>query len=147
MTTEQHINERGLSIIKEFEGLRLRSYVCPAGKWTIGWGHTRTARPNMGITEGQADELLREDVRNFERCINRNVRVPLTNNEFSALVSWAFNIGCGAVQTSTLLRVLNQGNKTRAADELLRWNRGDGRVLKGLIRRRQAERELFLSHA
>ncbi len=139
------INGVGLDLIKDFEGLRLNSYRDAVGVWTIGYGHTRTAGPGQRITNAQATALLREDVANFENAVTRAVRVPITENQFAALVSFAYNVGSGALNSSTLLRRLNAGDSFGAADELLRWNRAGGRVLAGLTRRRVAERELFLS--
>lgn len=139
------INGVGLDLIKDFEGLRLNSYRDAVGVWTIGYGHTRTAGPGQRITNAQATALLREDVANFENAVTRAVRVPITENQFAALVSFAYNVGSGALNSSTLLRRLNAGDTLGAADEFLRWNRAGGRVLAGLTRRRVAERELFLS--
>ena len=138
------ISDTGIELIQEFEGLRLVAYRCPAGVPTIGFGHTKTARMGMRISMESAEYLLREDLDTFERCVDRMVSVPLNSNEFSALVSWAFNVGCGAVAKSTLIRKLNAGDRAGAADELLRWNKAGGKVLAGLTRRRRAERELFL---
>ena len=138
------ISDTGIALIQEFEGLRLVGYLCPAGKATVGWGHTKTARVGQRISIERAEQLLREDLADFERCVDRVVSVPLNQNEFDALVSWAFNIGCGAVAKSTLVRKLNAGDRKGAADELLRWNKAGGKVLAGLTRRRRAEREMFL---
>lgn len=138
------ISDVGLDLIQEFEGLRLVAYQDPVGIWTIGYGHTRTARPGMRISIEQAGALMREDLAGFERCVERAVWAPMNQNEFDALVSWAYNVGCGAVAKSTLVRKLNSGDRKGAADELLRWNKAGGKVLAGLTRRRRAERELFL---
>lgn len=134
----------GIDLIKQWEGWRARAYLCPAGIWTIGYGHTKTARRGMKISRKTGETLLSQDLQAFENCINRLVKVPLSQNQFDALVSFVYNVGAGAFSQSTLLRVLNEGNKRAAADQLLRWVHGGGRKLPGLVRRRQAERKLFL---
>ena len=140
----QRINEKGLSLIREFEGLKLKSYLCPAGVWTIGVGHTKGVKPGMVITEERAKELLREDLAEFEAGITKLVRVPLTSNQFSALVSLAFNVGLANVASSTLLKKLNEGDYQGAADQFPRWDKARGKTLAGLTRRRAAERALWL---
>ena len=142
------INAAGLQLIKEFEGLRLDSYICPAGVWTVGYGSTgEHVYPGQVISEPEAEELLRKDLWRFEDCVSSRVKVGLTDNEYAALVSFAFNCGCGALQESTLLRRLNAGEpKPRVfSEELPKWVRGGGQVLPGLVRRRQAEVDLALS--
>ena len=142
------VNAAGLKLIKEFEGLRLDSYICPAGVWTIGYGSTgEHVYPGQRITEPEAEELLRKDLWRFEDCVSSRVKVALTDNEYAALVSFAFNCGCGALQESTLLRRLNAGDpKPRVfSEELPKWVRGGGQVLPGLVRRREAEVALALS--
>ena len=141
----QHINQAGLDLIKSFEGLRLSAYRDPVGIWTIGYGTTRGVREGMQITERMADELLLGDVAYFENVVRSLVKVSLTDNEFSALVSFVYNLGEGNLSRSTLLKKLNAGDKAGAADEFLRWNRAGGKALRGLTRRREAERALFLS--
>ncbi|MEO1621581.1 MAG: lysozyme [Cyanobacteria bacterium J06632_3] len=145
MAATTRINAAGLELIKSFEGLRLNSYRDAVGVWTIGYGHTRTAGPGQRITLEQATNLLRNDVATFEKAVTRAVRVPINANQFAALVSFAYNVGVGALNSSTLIRKLNVGDTLGAADEFLRWNRAGGRVLAGLTRRRIAERALFLS--
>ncbi len=137
------ISQEGIGLIKAFEGLKLNAYLCPAKVWTIGYGHTKTARSGQRITEQQAEDLLRQDLRTFEDGVNRQARVPLTQSQFDALVSLAFNIGTGALQRSTLLRMLNAGDYSGAANQFLRWNKAGGRELAGLTRRRIAEKALF----
>ncbi len=139
------INAVGLKLIKEFEGLRLEAYICPAGVPTIGYGSTAGVKMGDRITEQQADALLLKDLERFEKGVRDAVKVPLTSNQFSALVSFAFNLGVGALQKSTLLQLLNKRDYKGAADQLLRWNKANGRVLEGLRRRREAERKLFLT--
>lgn len=136
--------EAGINLIKNFESLALQSYLCPAGKLSIGYGHTEGVAPGEQITPQQADELLRQDLSRSERFINRLVTVPLNQNQFDALISFCFNVGSGNLQNSTLLRLLNEGKYNAAAEQFLAWNRMRGQVLEGLTRRREAERNLFL---
>ncbi|MBE9177552.1 lysozyme [Oculatella sp. LEGE 06141] len=143
-TGTRQINQAGLDLIKSFEGLRLTAYICPAGVPTIGYGSTAGVKMGDRLTPAQAETLLRRDLVRFEKAVDTLVKVPLTDNQFSALVSFAFNVGIGALQQSTLLKLINQKNYQAAAQELLKWNRGGGRVLPGLTRRRVAEQRLFL---
>lgn len=138
------INAKGLRLLKSFEGLELRAYQDAVGVWTIGYGTTSGVRPGMMITQAQAEELLKRDLDRFERAVIDLVRVPLNDDQFSALVSFVYNIGEGALATSTLLRLLNQRDYQGAADQLLRWDKAGGQTLAGLTRRRRAERALFL---
>ena len=139
------ISKAGLDLIKQFEGLYLNAYRCPAGVPTIGYGHTAGVAMGQTITQQQADDYLRRDVRQFARAVARLVTVPLTQGQFDALVSFAFNLGEGALAQSTLLRLLNAGDYAGAAAQFDRWNKAGGRVLPGLVRRRAAERALFES--
>ena len=137
---------KNISLIKQHEGLRLEAYLpTPNDVWTIGYGHTHTAKQGMKITEAQAEELLRKDVAWAEEAVNKSVVVPLTQNQFDALVSFTFNVGAGAMDSSTLLRLLNSGDYNGAANQFLRWNKQKGVALKGLTKRREEERKLFLS--
>lgn len=138
------INAKGLRLLKSFEGLRLNAYQDAVGVWTIGYGTTSGVYPGMQITEAKAEEFLRRDLRRFEAAVSDLVTVPLNEDQFSALVSFTYNVGEGALESSTLLRLLNQRDYQGAADQLLRWNLGDGVELPGLTRRRRAERALFL---
>ncbi|MEO0539337.1 MAG: lysozyme [Cyanobacteria bacterium P01_A01_bin.105] len=140
----QRTNRNGLQMIKSFEGLRLTAYQDAVGVWTIGYGTTRNVRRGMRITREKAEAFLQEDLVRFEKAVNDAVKVPLNDNQFSALVSFAYNVGAGALRTSTLLKKLNRRDITGAANELPRWNKAAGRVLAGLTRRRNAERALFL---
>lgn len=143
-----HINQEGLNLIKSFEGLRLDAYQDVAGIWTIGYGHIKGVKEGMTISEAEAEALLREDLADAENAVSRFVKVPISENEFSALVSLVFNIGSGAFAGSTVLRKLNAGDHKGAADAILMWNRstvgGKKVVVQGLVRRREAERSLFL---
>lgn len=135
----------GIDLIKSHEGLRLNAYLCPAGVLTIGYGHTATVYPNMAITTSQAETLLTEDLRKFEDAVSKYVTVPISQNQFDALVSFSFNVGVGAFRGSTLLRLLNNKRYRQAANEFDRWVNGGGVRLPGLVRRRREEKELFLS--
>ena len=145
------ISEKGLNLIKEFEGLRLKPYKDAVGIPTIGYGNTyyedgrKVSLSDPAITEERATALLKMVVKRYEDAINRYVQVPITQNQFDALVSFAYNIGNENVRKSTLMKLLNRKQYTEAADQLLRWNKAGGKTLKGLTRRRQAERVLFLS--
>lgn len=144
-------SQNGINLIKSFEDLKLESYKCPAGIWTIGYGHTANVKPNQKISELQADTLLAIDLQRFENAVNNLVAVPLTQNQFDALVSFVFNVGIGdkikktGFISSTLLTLLNSGDYNGAAEQFKRWNKSKGKVLNGLTHRRKAERELFLS--
>ena len=138
------INKAGLDLIRNFEGLRLKAYLCPAGVPTIGYGSTgKDIHLGMTWTTEQADERLVRDLASFEMEVSRAVPVS-TDNQFSALISLCYNIGIGAFEGSTLRKLHNQADYAGAADQFLRWNRGGGRVLPGLTKRREAERALYL---
>ena len=137
------LSSKGLQLIKEFEGLRLTSYFCAANVLTIGYGSTGShVKPGMTITENEAEKLLQKDLVRFEDSVNTLVKVPLTQGQYDALVSFAFNCGTSAFAESTLLRLVSSGDHKGAAEQFKRWtNKG----LAGLIRRRKAEETLFLS--
>jgi len=140
------ISQTGLDLIKSFEGLKLKAYQDVVGVWTVGFGSTGPhVKPGMMITAKQAEDLLRDDVSRFEACVTKQVSVPLSQNQFDALVSFAFNLGCGNLASSTLLKKLNVKDYAGAANEFTKWNRAGGQVLAGLTRRREAEKALFLS--
>lgn len=142
------VNDAGVALVREFEGCRLDAYRCPAGIPTIGYGATGPdIRMGMKWTQEEADERLAEDLARFAEGVERLVLVDLTDNQFAALVAFAYNVGLGALAGSTLLRKLNAGDYEGAADQFPRWSKGGGRVLPGLVRRRAAERDLFLSDA
>jgi len=139
------IGAAGLSLIKEFEGLRLKAYPDPATGGepiTIGWGHTGGVPLGLTISEAQAEGFLRSDLVRFEKAVNR-LAPKTTKNQFDALVSFAFNLGEGNLEKSTLLRAHNAGNYEGARSEFLRWNRANGKVMAGLTRRREAEAALY----
>lgn len=139
-----NISPAGIALIKHFEGVKLKAYVCPAGVLTIGVGSTGPhVKPGMAITAAEADALLRKDLRRFEEAIDIMVHEPLEQHEYDALVSLAFNIGTSAFCTSTLLKKLNNGDKAGAESSFHDWRKGGGKVLPGLVRRRKAEAEMF----
>ena len=140
-----HVSDKGLELLKRFEGLRLEAYLCPAGKWTIGYGHTGPdVRAGSTIDDAAALDLLRSDVARFERGVSA-MAGECTQSQFDALVSFAFNIGLGALMSSTLLKKHKAGDPNGAAAQFGRWVYGGGRELKGLLRRRAAEAELYAS--
>ena len=140
-----NLNKNGENLIKRFEGCRLKAYKCPAGVWTIGYGHTGNVRADDVITQIEADELFKRDIAVHEDNVKRLVKVPLTQGQFNALVSFEFNVGYGAFSNSTLLKLLNAQNYEGAGKQFSRWVYAGDRVLEGLIKRRQAETEMFLS--
>lgn len=138
-----HTSQKGLDLIKSFEGLRLSAYKCPADVWTIGYGTTAGVEPGQTITKERAEELLRDDVARFEAQVLRVIKVPLTQGQFDALVSFTYNLGAGNLANSTLARLLNAGDYLGAAAQFDRWNKAGGKVLNGLVARRAAERAMF----
>ncbi|HHW4679763.1 MAG TPA: lysozyme [Xylella sp.] len=139
------LGTEGLSLIKYFEGCKLTSYECPGGKWTIGYGDTGpTVVPGMKITQEEAETRLHHRMsREFEPGVRAAVRVRITQHQFDALVSLAYNIGLDHFRRSTLLRKLNAGDVEGAAAQFKVWKYAAGRVSAGLITRRAAERVLF----
>lgn len=143
-TSHRHINTAGLNLLKSFEGLQLTAYLDPVGVWTIGYGTTSGVYQGMNISQAQAEALLQTDLHRFETAVADEVTRPITENQFSALVSFTYNVGAGAFASSTLLKLLNQGDIQGAANQFLVWVYAGGIVLPGLARRRRAERLLFL---
>ncbi|MGL4412108.1 MAG: lysozyme [Bacteroidales bacterium] len=142
------VSDRGVSLIKEYEGFSAKPYVCSGGKRTIGYGHTGRGAQELGasITEPAALILLRIDIQKVEIELNSLIRPPMRQGQVDALISLAFNIGCEALRRSTLLRKLNDNpDDPTLADEFRRWHFSNGVSLKGLKRRREAEIALFLS--
>ncbi|ECC3316171.1 TPA: lysozyme [Enterobacter bugandensis] len=143
-------SEKGIALIKQFEGCKLTAYQDSVGVWTIGYGWTQPVdgkpiRAGMTIKQETAERLLKTGLVSYESDVSRLVKVGLTQWQFDALVSFTYNLGARSLSTSTLLRKLNAGDYAGAADEFLRWNKAGGKVLNGLTRRREAERALFLS--
>ena len=140
------LSRNGIDMIKDSEQLRLNAYLpTPNDVWTIGWGHTKSTKRGMVITEERAEVLLWSDLSWVGRVIDKHVKVPLTQNQYDALYSFIFNLGETNFSTSTLLRLLNKGDYQGAADQLPRWNKQKGNVLRGLTKRRAEERKLFLT--
>lgn len=140
-----NISNDGLDLIKSHEGCRLNAYQDSVGVWTIGYGSIRGVMRGMSITDAEADDRLRQDAQIAEKCVNNSVTISLTQGAFDALCSFVFNLGCGALRNSTLLRKINDGDDNGAADEFGKWNHAGGKVLAGLTARREAEKELFLA--
>ncbi|MGA4664424.1 lysozyme [Enterobacter ludwigii] len=143
-------SEKGIALIKQFEGCKLTAYQDSVGVWTIGYGWTQPVdgkpiRAGMTIKQETAERLLKTGLVSYESDVSRLVKVGLTQGQFDALVSFTYNLGARSLSTSTLLRKLNAEDYAGAADEFLRWNKAGGKVLNGLTRRREAERALFLS--
>lgn len=145
------ISQVGLDLIKKYEGYRDKSYLCPAGVWTIGYGTTvingKPVRRGMVCNKEQAQEWLENDANRFLESIERLIRedVELNQNQIDSLASFVYNVGIGNFKKSTLLKQLNEGFNVLAAEEFKRWNKGGGRVLGGLVDRRAEEARLFTS--
>lgn len=138
------ISSKCTAIVKEFEGFRKDAYLCPAGVWTYGYGSTTGVKKGDCISSADAEKLLEKELNDFASKVERLLKVRVNQNQFDALVSFAYNVGIGALSSSTLLRYLNAGNYKAAADQFPRWNKSKGKVLAGLTHRRTACRELFL---
>ena len=138
-----NISEEGLSLIKKFEGCELKAYRCAANVLTIGYGTTKGVTEDMEITKEEAENLLKEEMHEYEGYINDMVKVPLEQHQFDAMVSWVFNLGSGNLSSSTLLKKLNNSEYDEVPAQIKRWNKAGGKVLDGLIRRREAESLLF----
>ena len=138
------ISKKGVDLIKKFEGCKLKAYKCPAGIWTIGYGHTNNVRPDDMITFADAEKLLRVDLVIHSNNVKKLVKVPLTQCQFDALVCFEYNVGYNAFKNSTLLKLLNQNKYDEASNQFERWVFAGNQKLQGLINRRKAEKELFL---
>ena len=137
------ISNKGIELIKHFEGCETVAYKCPAGVWTIGYGHIKGVQDGDVITETQAHEMLVEELKEYENYILNAVEVDLNQSQFDAMVSWVYNLGNGNLNSSTLLKVLNSGEYAGVPEQIMRWNKAGGKVLAGLTKRRQAEANLF----
>ena len=136
-------NQAGIDLIKQWEGFRSKAYLCPADVWTIGYGHTQGVKPDDTITEPDAAALLIKELSAYEDCINSTVKVSLNANQFSALVSFCYNVGISSFANSTLLKMLNRKDYSSAGQQLLVWNKVKGQTMPGLTRRRKDEKALF----
>lgn len=145
------INSAGIKLVQNFEGLKLEAYLCPAGVWTIGYGHTKGVKKGDIITQAEADKLLAQDLGQCGEQVEKCVRVPLHDNQFAALASFVFNAGIGSLLSSTLLRRLNNGDYDCVPSELAKWVKainpktGKKVALPGLVKRRAAEGQLWLN--
>ena len=140
-----NINEAGIKLISEFEGCALTAYQDIKGIWSIGFGHTANVKQGDTCTAEQAQEWLTQDTQWAVERLNRMIKVSLNENQFSACVCFAYNVGTGNFERSTLLRCINTSHLDDAANEFLKWNRANGIVSSGLTRRREQERALFLA--
>ena len=147
-----NMSQGGLdNLLKKFEGCKLKAYRCPAGILTIGYGHTSAAgapevHDGMTITQDEAESILKNDLVKYEQPVANMVKVPLEQNQFDVLVDFAYNAGVGALKSSTLLKRVNAGDFDAVPDELMKWTKGGGKVLPGLVRRRQAESAWWNAH-
>lgn len=133
----------GLALIQKFEGCELESYRCSADVPTIGFGHTRGVKDGDTCTQEEANQLLADDLEEFEGYVTKLVDIDLTQNEFDAMVAWTFNLGPTNLKSSTLLQKLNEDDRADVPHQMKRWNKAGGIVLNGLVRRREAEALLF----
>jgi lysozyme len=139
MKASQHC----IDMIKHFEGLKLEAYQCVGDVWSVGYGHTKGVIEGDKITQDQADQWLLSDLHMVETHMQRMIKVTLNQHQWDALVSWCFNLGCGSLRRSTMLLVINANDLEGVTKELIRWNKANGKVSKGLERRRKAEAHLF----
>jgi lysozyme len=142
------ISKKGIELLTHFEGLRLEAYQDSVGVWTIGYGHTKNVAEMDKITKSQAEDMLKTELIEYQGYITNLVKVELTQCQFDALVCWVYNLGPTNLQSSTLLKVLNKMDLRldavfRVPEQIRRWNKAGGKVLKGLVRRREAEALLF----
>lgn len=142
----RRINQLGLAIVKRYEGMSRHAYKCPAGYWTIGYGHRvkPSERFNEPLTDKSMDQLLESDLSEACKAVQRLIKVPVRDNQFSALVSFTFNLGSGCLQRSVLRARLNRSEYKEAGQAFMFYVRASGRVLKGLLNRRHDEMMLFM---
>ena len=138
------ISEEGLALIKKFEGCELEAYQCAAGIWTIAYGRIKEVKEGHTCTQKQAEAWLDEELHEYQSYIDDMVEVDLEQCQFDALVSWVYNLGPSNLKSSTLLKVLNNSEYDEVPEQIKRWNKAGGKVLEGLVRRREAEALLFL---
>ena len=137
------ISENGLELIKKFEGCETTAYQDSVGVWTIGFGHTKGVEEGQTCSIEDAESMLANEMDEYEGYINNMVKVDLQQHEFDALVAWVYNLGPTNLGESTMLKVLNGGQFDRVPEEMNRWTRAGGKILEGLVRRRQAESLMF----
>ena len=137
------VSQECIDLVKFFEGFEPRAYLCPANVWTIGYGRTKNVKEGDELTELQAERDLLEELEEFGHQVSSTVKVSLEQSQFDALTSWTYNLGVGNLQSSTLLKKLNSGDKNSVPSEMVRWNKAAGKVLAGLTRRREAEAKLW----
>lgn len=136
-------SQKGIDLIKKFEGLKLYAYLCPANVWTIGYGTTKDVKPGMTITEIEAENLLKRDLEKFENQVN-SLNLPFNQNQFDAIVSFTYNLGFGNLKSSTLLKKATANvNDDTIRIEFLKWVYAGGKKLEGLVKRRAAEHKLY----
>ncbi len=138
-----HISDEGVALVKKFEGCKLEAYQCAAGVWTIGYGSTRGVAKGDTWSQEKADMMLEDELQEYGEHVEELVTMPLSQNQFDALTSWTFNLGPTNLANSTLLKVLNAGEYEDVPAQIKRWNKANGDVLEGLVRRREAEALLF----
>lgn len=136
-------NQAGIDLIKKFEGLRTKAYKDAVGIWTIGYGHIKNVQGGQRISEAEAESFLRSDLHTAESAVERSVKVALSDNQFGALVAFTFNVGSGALASSTLVRKLNAGDYSAVPEQLNRWVKAGGNTLSGLVKRRKSEGDLW----
>lgn len=141
------MTREGLNLIKHYEGCSLTAYLCPAGRWTIGYGHTSNVRKGDRITLDKAEELLAQDLLSFELNVRTRCTAPINEYQVDALTSFAYNVGVAAFSKSTLLRLINKGvtDEERIRNEFAKWVHATGKVLPGLVMRRKAEADLYFT--
>ena len=137
------ISQEGINLIKKFEGCKLEAYKCAANVWTIGYGSTKGVKEGDSITQEEAENLLMKDLEVFEDAVNKAVQRSIVHCQVDALVSWTFNLGAGNLNSSTMLKKLNNQEYDEVASQMKRWNKANGKVLEGLVRRREAEAKMF----
>ena len=138
-----NISNEGISLIKKFEGCELEAYQDAVGVWTIGYGHTKNVKEGLTVSKEQADNMLLNELDEYCEHVEKAVTVDLKQCEFDALVSWTYNLGPTNLNNSTMLKVLNNKEYNEVPNQIMRWNKAGGKVLQGLVRRREAEALLF----
>jgi len=137
------LSHAGTTLLKYFEGCETVAYQDSVGVWTIGYGHTKGVVEGMTITEAEADSMLSKELEEYESYVENMVEVELTQEQFDALTVWVYNLGPTNFKNSTLLKKLNSGDYSAVPTEIKRWNKAGGKVLKGLVKRREAEAAMF----